>query len=315
MGSHCVILSFSPVGQGTPWSWLWHPGDVLMSHSHQGPAFFELVYSSDVLYKGRSKRIRMTSRTELTIYCYHYMSDCDFGYCSNGYTKWFLVISLYVIKLLPCIWISEFNRIKKNSTRNIQWPVITSLCNANEWCFLWFPSWLTSPCGHLWQAVIGVKVKTHINGTSTAGLTGSKMLVPSFQSLQKSYPQKKHSDGIWHLFLQTHARCHKFWQQLDNRQATSWQLHWPLTQPQACSMKLFAWVSLTSGTLVDGVVVKSQPYLRWVLDVTLSTDYSTVAPQSFITPEVILVEQIDMEMPKGLRHKNWTRLSWSSKQR
>ena len=34
-----------------------------------------------------------------------------------------------------------------------------------------FLSWLTSPCGHLWQAVIGVKVKTHINGTSAARLS------------------------------------------------------------------------------------------------------------------------------------------------
>ena len=34
-----------------------------------------------------------------------------------------------------------------------------------------FLPWLTSPCGHLWQAVIGVKVKTHINGTSAARLS------------------------------------------------------------------------------------------------------------------------------------------------
>ena len=45
MRSHCVILSFSPVGQGTPWSWLWRPGDVLMSHSHQGPVFFVSWYN------------------------------------------------------------------------------------------------------------------------------------------------------------------------------------------------------------------------------------------------------------------------------
>ena len=135
-------------GQGTPWSWLWHPGDVLMSHNHQGPVFLQLVYSSNVLYKGRSKRIWMTSPTELTIYCYHYnyMSDCDFGYCSNGYTKCFLV---YLRKLLPCIWISEFNRIQI-TTRNIppdQWLHLSSPCKRMD-VFLWFPFTLfdiTSP--------------------------------------------------------------------------------------------------------------------------------------------------------------------------
>ena len=48
--------------------------------------------------------------------------------------------------LLPCIWISEFNRIHQYiTTRNIQWPVITSLCNANKSCFLWFPSMTDIP--------------------------------------------------------------------------------------------------------------------------------------------------------------------------
>ena len=123
-----------------------------------------------------------------------------------------------------------------------------------------FLSWLTSPCGHLWQAVIGVKVKTHINGTSAARLSdtvgrnpapvekkiirlshylqglcipGGAGFPPSIVSLMES--------GTCITNTHTHTQVAisgSLW-----RQATSWQLHWPLTQPQACSMKLFAWVS------------------------------------------------------------------------
>ena len=137
--------------------------------------------------------------------------------------------------------------------------MITSLCNANEWCFLWFPFMTDIP---LWPPLAGSHRRKSENPHKRDICSSPQWYCwkKSCTSWKKDYPFiplftrfmyprwcrissiNSISDGIWHLYNKhTHTQVaisDSLW-----RQATSWQLHWPLTQPQACSMKLFAWVS------------------------------------------------------------------------
>ena len=132
--------------------------------------------------------------------------------------------------LLPCIWISEFNRIHQYiTTRNIQWPVITSLCNANEWCFLWFPSMTDIP---LWPPLAGSHRRKSENPhkrdicsspqwycwkKSCTSWKKDDPFIPLFTRFM--YPRwcrissiNSISDGIWHLYNKHTHTSRNFWQ-------------------------------------------------------------------------------------------------------
>ena len=139
--------------------------------------------------------------------------------------------------------------------------------------------------------------------------------LPNFTDQKKQYQTKYISDGIWHLFFDTHASH----QTLAAFKTTD-RLHLDSCTDRWRSHKRVQWSSSPEfhqhpGRWLMGWCFFFQPNPQWVGRRHPTTHYSTVAPQSFIMREVILVEQIDMEMPKGLRHTIWTRLSWSSKQR